>query len=73
MNVSIFRRGDSVVPFHNGRSVLGVVEEVEAVAALSHMYDDFAMQRVFRTGISGVSIVVVGKTVLAEHALNAYK
>ena len=35
------------------------VEEVEAVAALGHVDNVLAMQRVFRAGIGHVSIVVV--------------
>ena len=40
------------------------VKEMEAVAALGHVHDVFAMQRVFRAGIGHVSIVVIGKTIL---------
>ena len=46
MNVSISRGGGSIVPFHNGRAVLGVVEEVEAVAALGHMDNVLAVKGV---------------------------
>ena len=46
MNVSISRGGGSVVPFHNGGAVLGVVEEVEAVAALGHMDNVLAVEGV---------------------------
>ena len=73
MNVGIFRGGKPAVPFHNGGAVLRVVEEMEAVAALDHMDDCFAMEGVFRAGIGDVSIAVVGKTVFAGHALSACK
>ena len=44
MNVSIFRGGSSVVPFHNSGAVLGVVPEVEGVAALGQVDDVLSMQ-----------------------------
>lgn len=48
MNISIFCSSGSVVPFHNGWSVLGVVPEVEDIAALGHVDDVFPLQNIIR-------------------------
>ena len=46
MNVSIFCSGGSVVPFHNGGAVLGVIPEVEGIASLGQVDDVLPMQGV---------------------------